>query len=80
MTIKVAYRHKYAALWSLPNNNTSYLYNMNNLQNPVTCLITFTSITVLRSRLNKYYSFYFANEETKALKIFSSYANLNIRF
>lgn len=54
ITNKVAYR--YGVLYSLPDN-TSYLYNMNSLQSPVTCLITFGSITVLRSRLNKYYSF-----------------------
>lgn len=53
---------------------------MSNLQSPVACLIAFSSITVLRSRLNKYYSFHFANEETKALKIFSAHANLNSRF
>lgn len=67
-------------MYSLPANNTFYLYNMNSLQSPVTCLITFVSVTALRSRLNKYYSFHFANEETKALKIFNTHANLNSRF
>lgn len=59
----------------MPNNNTSYLYNMNSLQSLVTCLFTFSSVTVLRSRFNKSCSFCFANEETKALKTFSTQPN-----
>ena len=53
---------------------------MNSLQNPVTCLITFSSVTVLRSRLNKYYCVHFAKKETKVLKIFCTHPNLNSRF
>lgn len=48
---------------------------MNTLEIPVTCFITFNSLTVLSSELNKYYSFHFANEETKTVKIFSTYPN-----